>query len=205
VAGRGSSPARFVRSFALKEKAMNATLARIINRPLVKGALLGLAGGAALDGVSTAIYENEDLRTRIAEDAARKGRHVYEVGVSQLAGAFGKRLSRRQEKKLGWRFHQAFGLLGGIGYAALRRRKPGVGVGMGLAFGAVFFLLGDELLMPLAGWSPGPRKFSWKVHARGAVAHLAYGVAAEAAARLIDRAARPTLRGAELAYQPRAG
>lgn len=167
---------------------MNATLARILEKPLVKGALLGLAGGAALDALSIAIYQNEDLSTRIAEDAARKNRHAYEVAVSQIAGVFGKRLSRRQEKTLGWRFHQGFGLLGGIGYAALRRRNKRVGVGMGLAFGAVFFLIADELLMPLLGWTPGPGKFSWKVHARGAVSHVAYGVAAETTARLLDRA-----------------
>ncbi len=171
---------------------MNAPLARILENPLVKGALVGLAGGAALDALSTAIYENEDLSTRIAEDATRKNRHAYEVAISQAAGLFGKRLSRRQERTLGWKFHQGFGLLGGIGYAALRRRNKWVGVGMGLAFGAVFFLVIDELLVPLMGWTPGPGKFSWKVHARGAVAHVAYGVAAEATARLLDRAVANT-------------
>ena len=170
---------------------MNATLARLLQNPLVKGALLGLAGGSALDTLSTLIYENEGVPARIAEDAVRENRHAYEVAVSQIARAFGKRLSRSQEKELGWRFHQAFGLLGGVGYAALRKRNPRVGVGMGLAFGAAFFLLVDELMVPLFKWTPGPRAFHWKVHARGAVSHLAYGVAAEAAARLIDRAARP--------------
>lgn len=174
---------------------MNATLARFLDNPLVKGPLIGLAGGAALDALSTFIYENEDLATRIAEDAARGNRHAYEVAVSQIAGAFGKQLDRRQEKELGWRFHQGFGVLGGIGYAALRRRNKRVGVGMGLLFGAAFFLIADELMMPLLGWTPGPRRFSWKVHARGAVSHVAYGVAAEAAARLLDRAvANPRLR-----------
>jgi len=44
----------------------------------------------------------------------------------------------------------------------------------------------DELMMPLSRLTPGPRAFSWKVHARGAAAHLAYGVAAETAARLLE-------------------
>lgn len=167
---------------------MNGTLARFLDKPLVKGALLGLAGGAALDALSIAIYENEDLSTRIAEDTVRGNKHAYERGVSQIARAFGKRLSRAQEKQLGWRFHQVFGVLGGVGYAALRRRNKRVGAGMGLLFGAAFFLVADELLIPLLKWTPGPRAFSWKVHARGAAAHVAYGVAAEATARLLDRA-----------------
>ncbi len=178
---------------------MNSTLARLLNKPLVKGALMGLAGGAALDALSILIYQNEDLRTRITEDVTRGNRHAYEVGVSQIASAFGKRLSRRQEKELGWRFHQGFGLLGGIGYATLRRRNKRVGLGMGLAFGAAFFLIADELLMPLLKWTPGPRAFSWKVHARGAVSHVAYGVAAEATARLIDRAVASPSRPRPLA------
>ena len=171
---------------------MNPTLARTLDKPLVKGALIGLAAGSVLDALSIYLYENEDLGTRIAEDAARGNRHAYEVGISKIASAFGRRLSRRQERELGWKFHQGFGLLGGIGYAALRKKNPRVGLGFGLVFGAAFFLLADELLMPLLKWTPGPRAFSWKVHARGAAAHVAYGVAAEATARLIDRAvARP--------------
>jgi len=41
-------------------------------------------------------------------------------------------------------------------------------------------------MMPLLRLTPGPLAFSWKVHARGAAAHLAYGVGAEATARLLD-------------------
>lgn len=163
-------------------------LGRLLGSTPVKGALIGLAAGGALDLVSIAIYEREGRAARLAENVARRGRPVYEVAVDQFARAAGKRLSRTQRQVWGWRFHQAFGLLGGVGYAALRRRHPRIGAGMGLLFGAAFFLLGDEVMMPLAGWSPGPRAFSWKVHARGAAAHLAYGVAAEATARVLDRA-----------------
>jgi uncharacterized membrane protein YagU involved in acid resistance len=86
------------------------------------------------------------------------------------------------------KFHKAFGLLGGLQYVAMRRRNPRIGAGMGLLFGAAFFLFGDEILVSLMRWTPGPRAFSWKVHARGAAAHVAYGVAAEAMARVLDRA-----------------
>ena len=100
----------------------------------------------------------------------------------------GANLSDRQIGRWGWRFHKVFGLLGGPAYLALRRRFPAMRWGGGLAFGALFFLVVDELMVPLAGLTPGPRAFSWKVHARGAAAHLAYGVAAEMSARLlVDR------------------
>ena len=91
-------------------------------------------------------------------------------------------------KTWGWRFHKAFSLAGGLLYALMRRRDERVGAGLGLAFGAAFFVVVDEILMPVQGLTPGPLAFSWKVHARGAIAHIAYGVAAEATWRTIDRA-----------------
>ena len=164
-----------------------ARLGRLLDSLPVKGLLVGLAASAALDEVSIALYEKEDRRTRWAENRARRGRHAYERAVEQIAGLTGKSLSRRERQVYGWKFHQAFGVLGGLQYVAMRRRNPRVGAAMGLLFGAAFFLIADELMMPLLRWSPGPRAFSWKVHARGAAAHVAYGVAAEAAARLLDR------------------
>jgi hypothetical protein len=162
----------------------------------VKGLLIGWAATKALDAVSTYLYENEDMRTRVSENLVRHNRHAYERAVEQIAELMGKSLSRRQRKVYGWRFHKAFGVFGGLQYAAMRRRNPRIGAGMGLLFGAAFFLLGDEVLVPLMRWTPGPRAFSWKVHARGAVAHMAYGVAAEATARLLDGASALTARPA---------
>jgi hypothetical protein len=154
---------------------------------LAEGAVVGWAATQALDWLSTYLYEREDPRERAAEDSARGGLAAYERAVDQLTRRLGKPLDRQELAKWGWRFHKSFGIGMGIGYVALRRRYPRVGTGFGLAFGAAFFLLVDEIMMPLVGWTPGPRAFSWKVHARGAVSHVAYGVAAEAAARAVER------------------
>ncbi|MFL5426774.1 MAG: hypothetical protein ACJ783_17285, partial [Myxococcales bacterium] len=86
----------------------------------VKGLLVGWAATKALDGVSTYLYENEDVRTRTSENIVRRNRHAYERAVEQMAELLGKSLSRRQRKMYGWRFHKAFGLLGGLQYVAMR-------------------------------------------------------------------------------------
>jgi hypothetical protein len=148
-----------------------------------RGAMVGLCATQALDWVSIVLYDNEDRATRRAEDTARGHRHVYEVAVERLAGSVGRRLTPAQQQRWGWRFHKFFGVMSGLGYLALRNAFPRLGRWRGLAFGVAFFLVVDELLMPVLRLSPGPRAFSWKVHARGAAAHLAYGVAAEEAAR----------------------
>ena len=150
---------------------------------LLGGAIVGLCATQALDWLSIYLYENEDLRTRIEEDHARNHMHAYEVAVDKLTRAVGVKLDRAEVGRWGWRLHKAFGLLGGVGYMALRRRFPKIGMGLGLAFGTAFFVGVDELLVPALGLTPGPAKFSWKVHARGAASHIAYGVVAETTAR----------------------
>jgi uncharacterized membrane protein YagU involved in acid resistance len=154
---------------------------------LVEGTVVGLAATKALEWLSGYLYEREDPRTREAEDRARGELAAYERAVAQLAGKLGKRLDRHQLATWGWRLHKSFGVGMGVAYVALRRRYPQLGAAFAPAFGAALFLFADELLLPLAGWTPGPRAFPWQTHARGAVSHLAYGVAAEAAARAFER------------------
>jgi putative membrane protein len=156
-------------------------------RGLLRGLVVGLCATQALDWVSIALYRAESRQTRQRENAVRGQRHAYERAIEMTAQRLGKRLSDQQIGKWGWRFHKVFGMLGGPAYLALRRAFPGLRRGGGLLFGAAFFLVVDELMVPLARLTPGPRSFGWKVHARGAAAHLAYGVAAEATARLLDR------------------
>jgi len=153
---------------------------------LLKGLVVGLCATEALDWLSIALYEGESARTRAKENAVRGNRHAYERAIEKTARRLGRDLTNRQIGRWGWGFHKVFGLLGGPAYLALRRRVPALRWGCGLGFGALFFLVVDELMVPLAGLTPGPRAFSWKVHARGAAAHLAYGVAAEGAARLLE-------------------
>src|SRR3954447_25022007 len=109
--------------------------------PVVQGLLIGACATEALDWLSTLLYENEDDETRRAEDHARRGRHAYEVAIDRFARAAGKELNGDEIAKWGWRFHKTFGILGGLGYAALRRKNRRMGWGYGLGFGAAFFLV----------------------------------------------------------------
>jgi putative membrane protein len=155
-------------------------------RGVLRGLVVGLCATQALDWLSIALYQAESASTREKENAVRGHRHAYERAIELTAARFGRRLTDRQIRQWGWRFHKVFGVLGGPVYLALRRKLPRLRWGNGLAFGAAFFLVADELLVPLARLTPGPGAFSWKVHARGAAAHLAYGVAAETTARLFE-------------------
>ncbi len=154
---------------------------------IARGLAVGLCATQALDWVSIALYRAERAETRDRENAVRGQRQAYERAVERLARRLRLSLTEQQIGKWGWRFHKVFGVLGGPAYLALRRLFPALRWGGGLVFGTVFFLVVDELVVPATGLTPGPRAFSWKVHARGAAAHLAYGVAAETTARLLAR------------------
>ncbi len=174
----------------------SARLAPVRTRSLLtKGLIAGLAGTQALDAVSTWLYKAESPLDRFRENRSRGFLHAYERAVDRIASRFGKRLSRGEKKAWGWRFHKAFGLAGGLLYVVLRRRFPAIARGNGLLFGAAFFLLVDELLMPATGLTPGPQAFDAKVHGRGAVAHIAWGVAAESALRFYERFTRKLAAG----------
>ncbi len=163
-----------------------STILRAIARsPVLGGLLVGAAATEALDLVSIVVYEKESSLLRFRENRTRHFKHAYERAVSDFARKLGRPLTRKEMHVWGWRFHKTFGTATGLLYSALRKRYPRVGAGAGLAFGAAFFVIVDELLMPLQGWTPGPQAFSWKVHARGAAAHVAYGVAAELAWRAL--------------------
>ena len=151
-----------------------------------RGLGVGFAATQTLDVISSLLYEKQNAQTRLAEDRARGGRQAYEVAVARVAKKLGRELSEDEIKYWGWKFHRAFGLLGGLQYMLLRRALPRIGFGLGLGFGIGFFLLTDEFLIYLLRLTPGPSKFSWKAHARGAVAHIAYGVVAELTARSFE-------------------
>jgi putative membrane protein len=165
---------------------MNTQKTESLALTLFKGLLIGVVATQVLDLIGTVMYDHEDKETYEAENAARDGKQAYEVGVAKIARAFGKTLTREEEQVWGWRFHKSFGIFGGIQYALLRKKNPQVGMGMGLAYGTGFFLIADEILIVLTGLVPGPQHFSWKVHARGAAAHIGWGVAAETTARVFD-------------------
>ena len=163
----------------------NSTLSSA--KTFVESLAIGWVATEALDWLSVALYERGTDADRRQENEARDHKHAYEVAAEKICSRFGVTLSREELGIWGWRFHKSIGLGSGLLYAMLRKRNPKLGAGNGLAFGALFFFLIDEVMAPLSGFSPGPRAFSWKVHTRGAISHIAYGVAAETAVRVIER------------------
>lgn len=160
-------------------------------RVLAKGAVAGVAATSALVATGETLYRLESEVVKERDATAREGHFAspLQKPIAKLADVAGRRLDKRQEERAARALAWAVGIGGGIAYAIARERMPSVAVGGGLAFGAGAWLLEDELLVPLATGTFHPRRYPWQAHARGLAAHLAYGAAAEASLRAMDRAA----------------
>ena len=154
---------------------------------IAAGAAAGAAATLALSAATSAMYAREDRRARGREEQVRGGKSAYEIAAERAAGLAGLSLSSEQEAKAGTLIHYGLGMASTALYASVRRRMPAPGVARGLGFGAALWLVADEGANPLLGLTPGPGAFPWQAHARGLVAHLVFGLTAEAALSAADR------------------
>ncbi len=139
--------------------------------------------------MTTYLYEHEDREARQREDEVRKGKHAFVVAAEKTSDLAGIRLSETQQQRLGMAYHWGLGLGAGAVYAPLRRRVGWLDRGQGTAFGLLFFLLVDEALNTALGLTPPPQVYPWQAHARGLARHVAYGLVADTALKVLDRAA----------------
>ncbi len=102
-------------------------------------------------------------------------------------GVFGHTLEEREKKAAGAAVHYAFGTATGGLYGAVAEFAPDVRVGAGLPFGAAFWLVADEMAVPLLGLSRPPNEYPVSTHVYALASHLVYGLTAELVRRAVRR------------------
>jgi hypothetical protein len=150
------------------------------------GALAGLVASLAMSVSYRPIMRAGSAETRRRERVAQAGLPPSTVRAAEAAArTVGAELPGKRARQLGGTaVHYGYGVAWGIAFAlaarALPRRPP---LATGLAFGALLWLLSDELLVPLVGFSRSPARYPASSHLKGLAAHLVYGAAADAAWR----------------------
>ncbi len=153
----------------------------------VKGAIAGGAGVWVMDQVGWGMYLREDPQALEREKRARVGgKDVAHVAAGKLAAAVGRKLTPAQPHPVGIAVHYALGVVPGALYGLLRGRVAGIGAGRGLLYGAVLFLLNDEILAPVLGLASGPTAYPWQAHARGLISHVVLGAATDTVLDVLD-------------------
>jgi len=108
-----------------------------------------------------------------------------------IAEAAGSELSPDEKQRAGSLVHYAFGTAVGTLYGAVAEHSSLPRAGAGTAFGAVLWLLSDEVAVPVLKLAKPPREYSFEVHASALAAHLVYGVTTE----LLRRGLRAAIAG----------
>lgn len=103
-------------------------------------------------------------------------------------GIFGHELKESEKETAGAAVHYAFGTATGGLYGAVAELAPEVTTGLGLPFGAAFWLVADETAVPLLGLSKGPTEYPVSTHVYALASHLVYGLTAELVRHSLRRA-----------------
>lgn len=157
--------------------------------PLIKNALIGLAGGYAgllvMDKATTALMNVESEADKEAEKRASPGA-AYTLAARDIAGSIGLRLDEEKASSVGAVFHTGLGLGAGVAYMALRRGAGMNPVGAALLTAGTLFLGLDEGLNWAMGWSAPPSAYPAATHLRGAAGHLVLGTVVATTAEVLS-------------------
>jgi hypothetical protein len=141
------------------------------------GAAIGYGASWAMDQATGWYLERQSKASRQREDEIEPGGTPVLAG-RKLAGWVGRDVTDDEAGRIGFIVHRSLGVAYGMTAAALARAgaRP---VRVGITTGAVAFVLVDEGVVSTL-FTPPPWAYPIESHLRGAVGHLAYGVAAGA-------------------------
>ena len=98
---------------------------------------------------------------------------------------FGHELTESEKKPAGAAVHYAFGTATGGLYGAMAEVAPQVTAGAGIPFGAVFWVVADEVTVPALGLAKAPTAYPVSTHVYALASHLVYGLTAELSRRAV--------------------
>lgn len=164
---------------------------------IAKGLLVGLVAGLV---ASWAMNRFQDVWLAASpSDAANKGTNredrnaasedqddaTVKAASAVTEGLFNHQLTPAEKKIAGPAVHYAVGAAGGIVYGIASELMPQVKTGLGLPYGAAFWLAVDETIVPLLGLSKGPTGYPLSTHAYALASHLVYGATIEGTRRIL--------------------
>ena len=119
------------------------------------------------------------------EDMNDQDNATVETAKVISRAVFGHELQASEKKPAGAVVHYAFGTVTGGLYGALAEVSPEVTTAAGLPFGAAFWLIADEVTVPLLGLSKAPTEYPVSTHVYAFASHLVYGMTAEFSRRAL--------------------
>ena len=152
------------------------------------GGIAGVAGTMAMPVVTKFMYKYESKEKKELEEKLRP-EPPFKVMTKKIVNGVNAHPSKNTIKMLSMGMHWGYGVAWGALYGALRKKYPALSKFGGAPFGALFFLIGDELVNTAFKITPPPQKFPIDAHVRGLAGHLAFTAAAEGTSKLLHKVA----------------
>ena len=143
------------------------------------------AGGGEKSHGAQSAQPSEGSQGDQSEDSKEQDDATVETAKVISKNVFGHELQESEKEPAGAAVHYAFGTATGGLYGALAEVSPQVTMAAGLPFGAAFWLIADEVAVPLLGLSKGPTEYPVSTHAYALTSHLVYGLTAELTRRAL--------------------
>lgn len=144
-----------------------------------QAAWMRMAGGSEKSHGAQSMQPAEGSSGDQSQDAKEQDDATVETAKIISRNVFGHELEESEKEPAGAAVHYAFGAATGALYGALAEVSPQVTAGAGIPFGAVFWLVADEVTVPLLGLSKGPTEYPVSTHAYALASHLVYGATTE--------------------------
>ena len=150
-----------------------------------QAALTRLAGNSDKGHGAQSMQPAEGSKGEKQEDVKEQDDATVETAKVISRNVFGHELQESEKESAGAAVHYAFGTVTGGLYGALAEVSPQVTMGAGVPFGAAFWLIADEVAVPVLGLSKGPTEYPVSTHAYALASHLVYGLTAELSRRAL--------------------
>lgn len=171
---------------------------------IAKGVFAGAVGGliaawlmnqfqAASSTVASKLSSNgrhkPEAEERESQEPPQEQQESPTVQAAQAVAApvLHRKLTLTEKQVAGPAVHYGYGALMGGLYGGLVEAMPDASAGFGTAYATALFVGGDEIGVPLFGFSGPPWKTPVSTHANAFGAHLVYGLATEGTRRLVRR------------------
>jgi hypothetical protein len=159
-------------------------------RNVINGAAAGAIAVWVMDRFDWFAFNHVDQKARNLTEAVRPhGMDPAHALAAKAAAAAGIHLKPAPSHRhpAGLAVHYAVPMTLAILYDALKQRSPIISKGAGAFYGAMTFILLDEVVNPLIGLAAKPAKYPWQRHARELTTHILYGATTHAMLNLLSR------------------
>jgi len=155
-----------------------------------KGAAAGIVGGLLASWV---MNKFQAAMVQMESQGKKKSSSGGEDATVKTADRVSRslldhKLTRKEKEVAGPVVHYAMGAVSGAIYGAMSELMPVAKWGLGLPFGAMVWLVADEVALPALGLSKKPADYPAGVHAKALASHLVYGLSTDLVRKGVMRA-----------------